>query len=114
MSSSASRTSRAIDRTTRTRARQGRGFAGMMLARGERGQDLGGDPLELIPLLGGVTDRIQQEVGAAGRPEALELLQALRGRPDHAVLGREGAEVLGVAGREPLDPSLPCGLVVAA
>src|SRR5207244_12324373 len=84
------------------------------LAPGELRQDLGGDLLELIPLLGDITDRIQQEVRAAGLPEALELLQALRGGSDHAVLGRERAEVLGVAGREPLDPLLPRGLVVAA
>src|SRR5206468_732113 len=109
-----SRTSCAIARTVRTRARHGRGLTGMTLTASERRQDLGADQLELVALLGRVADRVQQEVGAAGGAESLELLQALLGRADDAVFRRERAEVLGVARGQPPDPPLAGGLVVAA
>src|SRR5262249_29904069 len=51
---------------------------------------------------------------AAGRPEAFELLQAIVGTADHAVLLRQRTEVLRVAARESLDPRLARGLVVTA
>src|SRR5207247_8023978 len=59
--------------------------------------DLGREALDLLALFGGRADRIEDDVVAAGRAESLELLGALLGRADDAVLARERLEVLRVA-----------------
>src|SRR5215468_5832253 len=71
--------------------------AGARPSRGEARDHLRRDGLELLGLLGGVGDGVHQEVAAAGRAKALELLGALCRRPDDPVLLRERSEVLGVA-----------------
>src|SRR5262249_43192590 len=51
--------------------------AGPRPSRGEARDHLRRDGLELLGLLGGIGDRVHQEVAAAGRPKPLELLGAL-------------------------------------
>ena len=53
----------------------------------------------------GIADRVHHEVVAAGAREALELLGALLGRADDAVLARERPEVLRVAPRSGSAPT---------
>src|SRR5919201_5663523 len=76
--------------------------------------DLGREALDLLALLGGRADRIEDDVVAAGGAEALELLGALLGRADDAVLARQRLEVLRVPSRERLGPHALGGFPVAA
>ena len=82
--------------------------------RGEPREHLGGDLLELPLGVLVVADGVHDEVGAAGVHEALELLRALRRRPDDAVAAGEGPEVLRVALAEQAHPGVARALVVVA
>src|SRR5687767_1401176 len=90
------------------------GRASITRSRAEAGQDVGGYALELLALLLGLADGVDDDVVAAGRAEPLDLLGALLGGADDAVLLRERLEVLGVALREELHPGRLRRLVVAA
>src|SRR5262249_60582998 len=68
--------------------------AGARPSRGEARDHLRRDGLELVGLLGGVGDGVHQEVAAAGRAEALELLGALGPRADDPVPLSRPAQVL--------------------
>src|SRR5215469_15528498 len=70
----------------------------------ERRHHLGREAFDLLALSGGGTDRIQDDVVAAGGAETLELLGALLRRADDAVLARQGLEVLRIALRQRLGP----------
>src|SRR5438093_9471827 len=83
-------------------------------ARPESRDDLGGDRLELGPLVPRLADRAHDEVGAAGGAEPLELLGALLGRSDHSVPLGEGLEVLRVAAAEHAHPRALRGFEIAA
>ena len=50
---------------------------GPLSASWEAGKDVGGNGLDLVALVLGVTDRIHQKIAAARRDEAIELLEAL-------------------------------------
>src|SRR5438309_8911618 len=80
----------------------------------EKREHLGREALDLLALLGGGTDRIQDDVVAAGGAEALDRLGTLLGGADDPVLPREGLEVLRVALRERLGPHGLGRLVIAA
>src|SRR2546427_10686891 len=58
---------------------------------------LGREALDLLALLRGGADRVEDDVVAAGGAEALDRLPALLGGADDPVLPREGLEVLRVA-----------------
>src|SRR5438045_3087002 len=80
----------------------------------EKREHLGREALDLLALLGGGTDRIQDDVVAAGGAEALDRLGTLPGGADDPVLPGEGLEVLRVPLRERLGPHGLGRLVVAA
>src|SRR5262245_30400290 len=80
----------------------------------ERRHHLGREAFDLLALSGGGTDRIQDDVVAAGGAKALELLGALLRRADDAVLARQGLEVLRVALRQRLGPNGLGGFPVTA
>src|SRR5919109_4473297 len=65
---------------------------------------LGREALDLLALLGGRADRIEDDVVAAGGAETLELLGALLGCADNPVLARQRLEVLRIAPGERLGP----------
>src|SRR5262249_23092598 len=90
------------------------GRGGGHLRAPELGKELCRESLELLGFVGGVADGVENEVRAAGLNEALELLRALGGRADDAVLPGEGAEILGVALGEACYPHPLGALVVAA
>src|SRR5438552_4671953 len=78
------------------------GTGGMVLIASDRGlpeagDDVGRDALELVALVLGLADGVEDDVGAAGVAEARELLGALLGRADDPVLAGQRLEVLGVA-----------------
>src|SRR4029077_20510297 len=70
--------------------------------------------LELVLRVVVVTDRAHHEIGAARVDESLELLGALGGGADDAILPRERSEVLRVALAQEPDPRLPRLFVVGA
>src|SRR5256714_5311477 len=99
----------------RTRATSGPPVRSAMASSAmEKRQHLGREALDLLALLGGGTDRIQDDVVAAGGAEALDRLRTLRGGADDPVLSREGLEVLRVTLCERLGPHGLGRLVVAA
>src|SRR5439155_25763154 len=83
-------------------------------ARPELRKNLRGERLDLPRLVGRVADGVEHEIGTAGLDETLELLRALIGRADDAVLLGERPKILGVALREPVDPHALGALVVLA
>src|SRR5438309_10610680 len=80
----------------------------------EKREHLGREALDLLALLGGGTDRIQDDVVAAGGAEALDRLGTLLGGAEDPVFPREGLEVLRVPLRERLGPHGLGRLVVTA
>src|SRR3990172_5325326 len=80
----------------------------------EVGENLRGQALQLLGLVGHLRDRVQDEVAAAGLDEALDLLDALGRRPDEAIPLRQRAEILVVALGEPLHPRGLRRLVILA
>src|SRR3989442_1732182 len=72
------------------------------------------EALDLLALLRGGADRVEDDVVAAGGAKALDRLHALLGGADDPVLPREGLEVLRVALRERLGPHGLGRLVIAA
>src|SRR2546426_5761230 len=70
----------------------------------ETWHDLGGDRLDLRPLLLDLDDGIHEEVAAAHLDEALELLGALGWSADDPVTLRQRGEVLGVTAAQEPDP----------
>src|SRR3989454_10012941 len=74
---------------------------------------LGSEALDLLALLRGGADRVQDDVVAAGGAEALDRLPALLGRADDPVLPGERLEVLRVAPGESFGPHGLGRLVVA-
>src|SRR5438552_12069654 len=70
----------------------------------EKREHLGREALDLLALLGGGTDRIQDDVVAAGGAEALDRLGTLLGGADDPVFPRGGLEVLRETLRERLGP----------
>src|SRR5512145_2100945 len=80
----------------------------------ETRKDVGREGLQLLALGPGIPDGIDDEVPAASLAEPLDVLGALLGGPDHAVLAGQGREVLRVAATEVLDPRRPRPRVVPA
>src|SRR2546427_2738464 len=72
------------------------------------------EALDLLALLRGGADRVEDDVVSAGGAKALDRLHALLGGADEPVLPREGLEGLRVALRERLGPHGLGGLVIAA
>src|SRR5687767_810308 len=84
------------------------------MSRAEAGHDVGGHAVELVALVLGLADGVDDDVVAAGRAELVDLHGALLGGADDAVLLRERLEVLCVALRQELHPRRLRRLVVAA
>ena len=108
---SPARAPRSRERGTAPASRASVGTRGLRPLRGAPGaqqrQDVGGDPLDLIALVLGIADGVGDHVVAAGGLEARDLLGALLGRADDAVLAGQRLEVLRVPPGQGLRPTPP-------